>query len=156
MMSPKQASCTTENENPMLDIASLIDVCFLLLIYFIATTTIVPAERDLNMKLPVPREGLPLGLIEPLLIRIEPNGQILTGTQHNLLAMDSDPTQRELPLLDSHLAMMRDSADASGGALIVQIEASDECRQQRVIDVLNALAKAKISTVTFRDLVSDV
>ena len=37
---------------PELDISSLIDVCFLLLIYFLVTSTITPREQDLGMSLP--------------------------------------------------------------------------------------------------------
>jgi hypothetical protein len=36
---------------PALDISSLIDVCFLLLIYFLVTSTITPRETDLGMAL---------------------------------------------------------------------------------------------------------
>ncbi|MBG7607508.1 MAG: biopolymer transporter ExbD [Verrucomicrobia bacterium] len=39
---------------PQLDISSLIDVCFLLLIYFLVTCTIQPREQDLLMALPTP------------------------------------------------------------------------------------------------------
>lgn len=55
----------------MLDVSSLIDVCFLLLIYFLVTSTILPPESDLGMKPPAqdcaepvkPSEILPLSLI---------------------------------------------------------------------------------------------
>ena len=39
-------------EEPALDISSLIDVCFLLLIYFLVTSTIKPRESDLGLQLP--------------------------------------------------------------------------------------------------------
>ena len=39
-------------DEPRLSIAPLIDVCFLLLIYFMATTTILPAEKDISTALP--------------------------------------------------------------------------------------------------------
>ncbi len=40
------------DDEPALDISSLIDVCFLLLIYFIVTSTMQPREQDLPMTLP--------------------------------------------------------------------------------------------------------
>ena len=43
-----------EESDPALDISSLIDVCFLLLIYFLVTSTITPRETDLGMALPSP------------------------------------------------------------------------------------------------------
>ena len=41
-----------QEPEPELDISSLIDVCFLLLIYFLVTSTITPRETDLGMSLP--------------------------------------------------------------------------------------------------------
>lgn len=40
-----------EDEDPKLDISSLIDVCFLLLIYFIVATSLIQ-ERKLDMSMP--------------------------------------------------------------------------------------------------------
>ena len=44
---------TVEDEDPTLDISSLIDVCFLLLIYFIVATSLIQ-ERKLDMSMPGP------------------------------------------------------------------------------------------------------
>ncbi|MFT6596748.1 MAG: biopolymer transport protein ExbD, partial [Akkermansiaceae bacterium] len=41
-----------EEDEPALNISSLIDVCFLLLIYFIVTTQIVRKEQELSTSLP--------------------------------------------------------------------------------------------------------
>ena len=41
-----------EEAEPVLDMSSLIDVSFLLLIYFLVTSTLDPKEADLGMKLP--------------------------------------------------------------------------------------------------------
>ncbi|QQL43946.1 biopolymer transporter ExbD [Sulfuriroseicoccus oceanibius] len=46
--SPKLATA----QEPGLDISSLIDVSFLLLIYFLVTTTLKPKEVDLGFRLP--------------------------------------------------------------------------------------------------------
>jgi biopolymer transport protein ExbD len=62
----------TANSKPMkrisrLDISSLIDVCFLLLIYFLVTSTIKPRETDLGMALPAANPSNEQPDIEPLL-----------------------------------------------------------------------------------------
>jgi biopolymer transport protein ExbD len=143
-----------EDASPELDISSLIDVCFLLLIYFIVTSTIKPRETDLGMALPAanptPAEQPD---IEPLFIRIEANGSIFTGIGADQLAMDSDTSVRQLPLLLAQLDMYASAARAANATPLVQIHADDDSSQQRVIDVLNALAAVKINTVTFTDLV---
>jgi biopolymer transport protein ExbD len=143
-----------EDAYPELDISSLIDVCFLLLIYFLVTSTIKPRETDLGMALPS-ANPTPLEQpdIEPLFIRIEANGSIFTGIGADQLAMDSDTSARQLPLLLAQLDMYASTARASDKKPLVQIHADDDASQQRIIDVLNALAAVKINTVTFTDLV---
>lgn len=143
-----------EEADPALDISSLIDVCFLLLIYFIVTSTIAPRESDLGMALPsgVPSSEQPD--IEPLFIRVEANGALSTGTGAAQQAMDSDPDVRDVPLLRSQLQLYSDAARAANSKPIVQIYVDGEATQQRVIDVLNALAGVGISSVTFTDLVN--
>lgn len=139
---------------PALDISSLIDVCFLLLIYFLVTSTISPRESDLGMSLPKRDkiEGMQT-VIDPLFIRIDASGALFTGLEGGQLAMDSDPSSRHLPLLESHLKMYADAAKASISTPLVQIFVDTEASQQRVIDVLNALVSVEISSVTFTDLV---
>ena len=91
--------------------------------------------------------------IDPLYIRIEANGSIFTGLGADQLAMDSDTSVRQLPLLLAQLDMYASAARAADAKPLVQIHADDEASQQRVIDVLNALAAVKINTVTFTELV---
>ena len=142
-----------DEADPALDISSLIDVCFLLLIYFIVTSTITPRESDLGMSLPAANPSTEQPEIEPLFIKIEPDGAIFSGVGASQQPMDSDPTVRELPLLKSQLDLYSSAAKAANTKPLVQVWADGEATQQRVIDVLNALAGAGINTVTFTDLV---
>ncbi len=142
------------DDNPELDISSLIDVCFLLLIYFLVTSTITPRESDLGMALPAANPGSGQPEIEPMFIRIEANGAIFTGTGTSQQPMDSDLTVRELPLLRSQLDLYASAARAANSNPLVQIYADGEASQQRVIDVLNALAGVNINSVTFTDLLN--
>ena len=138
-------------DEPALDISSLIDVCFLLLIYFLVTSTILPRERDLGLALPAGTETEGQPDIEPLCIRIEANGEILVGTEADRRPMDSDSSLRALPLLASYLDMYAGAARAANSTPVVRLDVSDGASQQRVIDVLNALAAEKIRMVTFTD-----
>jgi biopolymer transport protein ExbD len=143
-----------EEADPALDISSLIDVCFLLLIYFIVTSTITPRESDLGMALPAANPSTEQPQIEPMFIRIEANGAIYTGTGASQQAMDADTSVRELPLLRGQLDMYASAARAANSKPLVQIYADGEATQQRVIDVLNALAGVNINSVTFTDLLN--
>ena len=64
------------DNDPELDISSLVDVAFLLLIYFLVTSTLRPDETDLSIVLPsqVPNEN-PLD-IDPIAIVIGPDGNV--------------------------------------------------------------------------------
>lgn len=142
----------SEESDPALDISSLIDVCFLLLIYFIVTSTITPRESDLGMALPAsapPSDNQPK--IEPFYIKVDPSGAIYTGVGPAQQPMDSDPSVRELPLLVSQLEIYSNAATAASSTPLVQIFADEGSTQQRVIDVLNALAAVGINSVTFTD-----
>lgn len=143
-----------EDEQPALEISSLIDVCFLLLIYFLVTSTINPRETDLGMALPtsIPDPNLQ-PIIDPLFIRIDSNGLISTGIGSQMQPLDSDPAVREVPQLRAQLDLYASGALAANQTPLVQVYAEGEASHQRVIDVLNALAAVNISSVTFTDLV---
>jgi len=143
-----------EEDEPGVDISSLIDVCFLLLIYFLVTSTIVKKEQDLDMTLPsvAPSDTPPE--IRPLFIKLEDSGFIYLktdGAPEELI--ESDPDSRILPVLTPRLETYAAAARSSSSEPLVQIYVEAEARQQRVIDVLNALAGTGITKVTFTDLV---
>ncbi len=138
---------------PELDISSLIDVCFLLLIYFLVTSTIAPRETDLGMSLPAANPSNEQPKIEPMFIRVDAGGVIYTGVGAGQQQLDSDASVRDVPLLDSQLDLYAAAARSAGSTPLVQVYVDPGTTQQRVIDVLNSLAGAGISSVTFTDLV---
>lgn len=143
-----------EEDEPGVDISSLIDVCFLLLIYFIVTSTIVKKEQDLNMTLPSSAPSDTPPEIRPLLIKLDSNGYVYLsseGGQEQLV--ESDPDQRNLPQLTQQLEVYASAARNSSSEPVVQVYVESEARQQRVIDILNALAGVNITKITFTDLI---
>jgi len=142
-----------EEAPPKLEISSLIDICFLLLIYFLVTSTLVPRETDLDMRLPAATKSEGQPEIEPLFIRVDSNGTIFTGVGPAQQALDSDSQERSLPMLSAQLELYATAARGANSTPLVQIYAEDNTSQQRVIDVLNALAKVNIVSVTFTDLI---
>ncbi|MBB5353549.1 biopolymer transport protein ExbD [Haloferula luteola] len=151
-MARHKHSESAEEDLPKLDISSLIDATFLLLIYFLVTTTIQPREQDVPMTLPAAAPSEKPPEIEPKLIKIDASGAIFVGTGAAQLAMDADDN-RSVPLLFADLQAYSDLAKSSGQEALVQIYVDGSARQQRVIDVLNALAGVGITKVTFTDLV---
>ena len=152
-MARKKVSDNLEEDEPGLDISSLIDVCFLLLIYFLVTTTIQPREQDLKMSLPAAAPSDAVPELAPMFIKVDKSGSIYINTGPEQEALDSDVNNRSLPLLKERLDSYANAARAGGKQPMVQIWADSEAMQQRVVDVINCLASAKVQSVTFTDLV---
>ncbi|MEP2775997.1 MAG: biopolymer transporter ExbD [Luteolibacter sp.] len=151
-MARHKQSLPADADAPALDISSLIDVCFLLLIYFLVTTTIVPRETDLALALPVPGESASPP-IPPMIIRVAADGMIFSGSGVGEQSLDADAEVREVPLLIGQLNLYTDAAHSAGENPMVLLRVDGDSRQQRIIDVLNALAEVGISSVTFEDLI---
>jgi biopolymer transport protein ExbD len=141
------------DSQPELDISSLIDVCFLLLIYFIVTSTITRREQDLGMSLPSAQPSSEQPKIAAMFIRVDANGMIFVGTGASQQSLDSDPSVNDLPMLNGHLETYAAAARSAGDNPVVQVYVDPGTTQQRVIDVLNALAGVNIESVTFTDLI---
>lgn len=134
-----------EEEEPGLDMSSMIDVSFLLLIYFLVTQTLDPKEADLGMTLPTTDSSSASEVeIDQMTITVNAAGAIVVDDQ----TLDEDITRRSLPLLDDKLKQYKDAADLTGSQPVVVVAADDDSVGQRFVDVLNALAKVKIHNVT--------
>ena len=144
-----------EEDKPELSISPLIDICFLLLIYFLVTTTIKQKERDTTMSLPsaAPTDTQPD--IKPLFIKVDENGYVYANTGASQEVLDTDTSSRNLPLLDQRLDLYAASARLGKGQPLVQIYAEGQAEHQRVVDVLNVLRKYQIDKVTFTDLIDE-
>ena len=136
-----------EDEDPKLDISSLIDVCFLLLIYFIVATSLIQ-ERKLDMSMPGQSMGENASQIEPALIRIIKDGTIYWGKDNSLM-IDNDMNNVQ------QLEAKKQEASAVGTKPVVQLWVEGDVPHQRVIDVMNALTEAGITTVALTDLKND-
>ncbi len=140
-----------EDDEPALDISSLIDVCFLLLIYFLVTSTIQPREQDLPMTLPSSQmSDAPLD-IEPMLIAVKKTGsgfQIVVN-KTDMLDNAVSGERRELPRLSESLTTYSNLARSNDTQPLVQLFIDPLVEQQTAMDVLNCLKGANINSVTF-------
>jgi biopolymer transport protein ExbD len=91
--------------------------------------------------------------IDPMFIKVDAAGAVFTGAGDAQQSLDTDASVRELPLLNSQLQLYSAAAKSAGNNPLVQIWVDPGTTQQRVIDVLNALAAVGISSVTFTDLI---
>ena len=125
------------------DITPMIDVVFLLLIYFM----FLPLQQEADIGIKLPSQTPPSDNIElpsEHIIEIFPNGLILL----NGAPMDSTD-DREMARLSTTLTRLRMSSDRLGNDTVVKIQADPDSPHKRSIDVLNACSKAEISKVSF-------
>jgi biopolymer transport protein ExbD len=125
-------------EEPGLDISSLIDVSFLMLIYFIVTSAMTPREGDLSMELPTDSGKVSAIQIDPLKIQLAKDGSIRVGDQ----LMPDDRT------LAIELDRYKQLTDATNKPPMVIVAADDEAKQQRFVDLMNGLSRVGITTIT--------
>lgn len=136
---------TLPEEKVALQIAPLIDVVFLLLIYFMVTTALIKKEGDISFMLPAKVEqDEPLDLPMEITIEIAPEGQVVV---EGVIFPESD---RDLLSLATRLTEFRQSTEQAGSELIVTIAPDDEVLHSRIVDVMNACAIANVKNTSFR------
>ncbi len=125
----------------------MIDMVFLLLVFFMVSAKPQKQESDISLGLPgtVSQEEA-LDIPDEQRILIEENGQVVL----NELPVDS-PASQDLPTLLGTLKRFKEASDANKSDPLITIDARDNARHQRIIDVLNVCAKAEITGVTFAD-----
>jgi biopolymer transport protein ExbD len=132
-------------DEPELSIAPLIDMTFLLLIYFICTCSLITPEGDLSIRLPgMVAQATTVDMPDEQMVEVRENGQVFLNDRE----FDKASSQ-ELPELVATLQRYKQSSEASGNKALITIWADDKTPHQRVIDVMNACAQAKIKDMTF-------
>lgn len=125
------------------DITPMIDVVFLLLIYFM----FLPLQQEADIGIRLPSDTPPaenLDLPSEHIVEVFPNGMILL----NGAPMDSNDN-RTMPRLTATLTRLKTSSDRAGIDTVVKIQADPDSPHQRSIDILNACSNAKVKKVSF-------
>lgn len=132
------------NKKAEMEIAPLIDVVFLLLIYFMVTASLIKKEADLSFMLPA-KIDVPESLDMPIevLIEVSELGDIIVN------GMIFGKDQQNLDDLIGSLLSLKEAADSSGSELVVNIMPADKALHGRITRVMDACAAAKVSNVSF-------
>ena len=127
------------------DMTPMIDCVFLLLVFFMVSTTFHKQEADISFSLPgTAAQSDAVEIPDEQIIQITENGNVFL----NDLEYDA-PTDPNMPELIKTLILFRQTAEANKVPAMVTIAPEDNVKQQRVVDVLNACTAAKIANVTF-------
>lgn len=147
---------TEEQGDPEMNISSMIDCCFLLLIYFLVATSLV-SEKKLDVSIPgsAAGSGTPPPL-EPGRITVKGDGSVLWNGDMPV-GVPYDPSakpgtnayheQRTMESLVEALKTLHDQAQAADTTPIVMVTGDPTAPHQRIVDVMAALAEADIHTV---------
>ena len=135
----------TNEGNIGFQIAPMIDVVFVIMLFFMVMAGAVKVERELNTQLPGSAEtSTSTDFVDEQIITVSENGEILLNDE----PFDS-PTSHDLPQLKGTLMRLKQNADAAKSPTMVTIVSDEAAKYSRTIDVLDALAVAKIDNVTF-------
>jgi biopolymer transport protein ExbD len=126
-------------------IAPMIDVVFLLLIYFMVASTMEQQEADLSFQLPGTVEQTePLDLPDEQVIEIRPDGQVVVNDYPY-----DQPSAARLNELASMLTRFREASSANKVEAIVTIAPADSVPHAQIVKVMDACSIAEIEAVNF-------
>ncbi|MFZ2278624.1 MAG: biopolymer transporter ExbD [Prosthecobacter sp.] len=127
-------------------IAPMIDVVFVIMLFFMVMTGSVKVERELRTRLPNPgnpEQAVPFPA-EEITIGILEDGTVTMNEE-----VFDTPKDKALPSLTKNLRRASESSARQQQKVLVTIQAEEQASYERVIDVLNSLHKAGIQNVTF-------
>ena len=123
-------------------IAPMVDVVFVLMLFFMASAGAQVVERELNINLPSGQSSNNSGTsITPIIIDIGPDGSISINSENYGNAGEKQLTRQK--------EWLKNAVDTLGDKDPVIIRPNPDAKHERIIDVLNAAAYARIKNLTF-------
>lgn len=133
-----------EDSSLKLDMSSLIDVVFLLLIYFLVTASLIKKEADIGFMLPAnvaveDMQEIPLEVV----IQITADGTV------QVEGMNFSFDDRSLDALVTQVAGLKEIAASQSSPFFVNVLPHSDALHRRIIDVMDACAAAGVNSLTF-------
>lgn len=125
-------------------IAPMIDVVFVIMLYFMVMAGAIKTENYLMSNLPASSESESADFVDETIINISEIGEVTLNDE----PMDTVQA-KDLRQLKGSLQRVRQNADASKNKVVVTIVTEPQTKYARVVDVMDALALARITDVTF-------
>ena len=121
-------------------IAPMVDVVFVLLLFFMACAGQTVTEGLLKISLPNHAKS-EAAIKAPIVIDITANGDVMA----NGTSQPGNPFERDIPALVEYLK----TAMGADAEIPVVIRPSMDAKHERLIDVLNSCRQAKVKNLTF-------
>lgn len=149
---------TEAQEEPEMNISSLIDCVFLLLMYFLVATSLV-SEKKLDINIPGTDQASSSDKrpkVDPGNIAVRADGTVFwnkdlqVGDPYDASLVSGTPeyrAQRNMDGLVEQLKLLKEQADAVETTPVVMLAGAAKAPHQRIVDVMGALASAGIHSV---------
>jgi biopolymer transport protein ExbD len=135
------ASMASEDGDIGFQIAPMVDVVFVLMLFFMASAGAQIVEKELGINLPsgTPAQGSATP-DQPIIVLVGADGAVqINGTSYDA------PTSTDLPLTREHLRDLM----SYGAKDPVIIQPAPDVRHERIVNVLNACAAAGVKKLSF-------
>lgn len=128
-------------EEPKLDLTPMIDIVFLLIIFFMVGTQFTEMERQYDIKLPTVANAKPLtNLPDDIIVNVQKDGKIsINGEQKNLSELE--------------LILATAKQNFPGQSVIIRGDSSGP--YQNVMNILEICHRVKIRTVSLANRLRD-
>lgn len=139
-----------ESVNMGFQIAPMIDVVFVIMLFFMVMAGAAQVEHELKTSLPGVTAVQPetSDMPDEITIIVAEDG-VVTMNEEEFDNVADKKRIKSMPDLTDALTRLKKDADARGGKVLVTLQTEEQAKYERVIDVLNSLAKARIENVTF-------
>ncbi len=126
---------TKEPESAVFPLAPMIDVVFLLLIFFIATMQFSQSERELNVSVPVAEEGADARqTVGEIIVNVRETGEVVVD--------NSVMTQDQLFAKLTRIAAVHKNQ-------AIRIRGDGKVEYQKIVEVIDVCQKAGIPNISF-------
>ena len=143
----RKRSSGPASDEPRLDVSSLVDVSFLLLIFFLVTATIARKQHEITMDLHSPN-GRNLPAPPMVRVAVGGNGEVTLGSHGERELVSDSSTDRKLPKLAQRIQLIQSLTDEKTP---FQLGVSDLASHQRFIDVLSCFAENGVGRIQVVD-----
>lgn len=143
----KKPHMEAESLNLGFQIAPMIDVVFVIMLFFMAMAGAVKVEQELKQTLPgiaaMNPENAP-EMPDEIMVTVEETGSVLLNEEE----LDA-PNDKKMLNFKATMNRLNLEAKNRGAKVLVIITAEEQALYERVIDVLNAMAAVQVTNVTF-------
>jgi biopolymer transport protein ExbD len=129
----------TETVNLGFQIAPMIDVIFVIMLFFMVMAGQTKVERELKLLLPSDiRPDASVVMPDEVIVGIEESGHVTLNEEEMGLAA-----------FTANMTRLNQESQSRHAKVLVTLQAQEQAKYERIIDVIDSLAKAGVSNLTF-------